>query len=141
MLGHQMAAHPLDGTAGGWQTFGDQSFSMGVKSYDSDNGMLGMYGPAVGDAARIFTGRIDMTNLEHPALTFYTFNLQNSDGILDQNELTVLADEYDGQGFKKIKTLVINEVAGGVRGLEKAREFAPFGHAGFDPTGIIRLTP
>lgn len=120
MLGHQMAAHPLDGTAGGWQTFGDQSFSMGVKSYDSDNGMLGMYGPAVGDAARIFTGRIDMTNLEHPALTFYTFNLQNSDGILDQNELTVLADEYDGQGFKKIKTLVINEVAGGVRGWTKA---------------------
>ena len=25
--------------------------------------------------------------------------------------------------------------------VEKAREFAPFGHAGFDPTGIIRLTP
>ena len=25
--------------------------------------------------------------------------------------------------------------------LEKAREFDPFGHAGFDPTGIIRLTP
>ena len=25
--------------------------------------------------------------------------------------------------------------------LEKAREFAPFGHAGFDPSGIIRLTP
>ncbi len=27
------------------------------------------------------------------------------------------------------------------QGMEKAREFAPFGHAGFDPTGIIRLTP
>ena len=25
--------------------------------------------------------------------------------------------------------------------LEKAREFDPFGHAGFDPTGIIRLPP
>ena len=25
--------------------------------------------------------------------------------------------------------------------MEKAREFDPFGHAGFDPTGIIRLTP
>ncbi len=25
--------------------------------------------------------------------------------------------------------------------VEKAREFDPFGHAGFDPTGIIRLTP
>ena len=25
--------------------------------------------------------------------------------------------------------------------LEKAREFDPFGHAGFDPSGIIRLTP
>lgn len=27
------------------------------------------------------------------------------------------------------------------RRMEKAREFDPFGHAGFDPTGIIRLTP
>ncbi len=25
--------------------------------------------------------------------------------------------------------------------VEKAREFDPFGHAGFDPSGIIRLTP
>ncbi|ROS81693.1 hypothetical protein EEL35_04850 [Muribaculaceae bacterium Isolate-042 (Harlan)] len=25
--------------------------------------------------------------------------------------------------------------------LEKAREFDPLGHAGFDPSGIIRLTP
>ena len=25
--------------------------------------------------------------------------------------------------------------------MEKAREFDPFGHAGFAPTGIIRLTP
>ncbi len=24
--------------------------------------------------------------------------------------------------------------------VEKAREFDPFGHAGFDPSGIIRLT-
>lgn len=118
-LDHQMAAHPLDDTAGGWQTFSDQSFSMGVKSYDSDNGMLGMYGPAIGDAARIFTGRIDMTELEHPSLSFYTFNLQNSDGVLDTNELTILADEYDGQGFKKVQTLVINDVAGGVRGWTK----------------------
>ena len=26
-------------------------------------------------------------------------------------------------------------------GVEKAREFDPFGHAGFDPSGVIRLTP
>ena len=25
--------------------------------------------------------------------------------------------------------------------VEKAREFDPLGHAGFDPSGIIRLTP
>ena len=25
--------------------------------------------------------------------------------------------------------------------VEKAREFDPFGHAGFDPSGIKRLTP
>ena len=28
-----------------------------------------------------------------------------------------------------------------VENIGKAREFDPFGHAGFDPTGIIRLTP
>ena len=28
-----------------------------------------------------------------------------------------------------------------VEGVEKARAFDPFGHAGFDPSGKIRLTP
>lgn len=119
-LEHIMAAHPLDETNGAWQNFGDQSFSMGVKSYDSDNGMIGMYGPAVGDAARLFTGRIDLTELDHPTLTFYTFNLQNADGVQDTNEITILADCGDGKGFVPIETLVVNDVADGIRGWAKA---------------------
>lgn len=118
-IGHIMAAHPLDNTNGSWQNFGDQSFSMGVKSYDADNGMIGMYGPAVGDAARLFTGRIDLTELDHPTLSFYTFNLQNADGVLHTNELTILADCGDGRGFVPVRTLVINDVAEGVRGWAK----------------------
>lgn len=119
-LEHIMAAHPLDDTNGAWQNFGDQSFSMGVKSYDSDNGMIGMYGPAVGDAARLFTGRIDFTELDHPTLTFYTFNLQNADGVQDTNEIKILADCGDGKGFVPVKTLVVDDVADGIRGWAKA---------------------
>lgn len=120
-LEHIMAAHPLDGTAGAWQNFGDQSFSMGVKSYDADNGMIGMNGPSIGDKARLFTGMIDFTGLEHPTLSFYTFNLQSADsGILDTNEITIQADCGDGLGFRPVETLVVNDLAGGVRGWTKA---------------------
>lgn len=120
-LEHIMAAYALDGTNGSWQNYGDQSFSMGVKSYDADNGMIGMNGPQVGDKARIFTGMIDFSSLEHPTLSFYTFNLQSAEsGILDTNEITILADSGDGLGFRPVQTLVVNDIAGGVRGWAKA---------------------
>lgn len=116
---HIFAAYPLDGTNGAWANYNDQSFSMGVKSYDGDNGMIGMYGPAIGDAARLFSGRIDFTGMEHPTLTFFTFNLQNADQVLDTNELTILVDRNDGNGFVPVTTFVINDLAGGVRGWAK----------------------
>lgn len=119
-ISHIMAAYPLGDTAGSWQNFGDQSFSMGVKSYDADNGMIGMYGPSIGDAARLFTGSIDMTGLEHPTLTFFTFNLQNADGVRDTNTITVLADYGDGEGFRSVETMVVDDIAAGVRGWAKA---------------------
>lgn len=115
---HIFAAHALDGTNGAWVAFGDQSFSNGVKSFDADNGMMGMYGPQVGDKARLFTGKIDFTGLEHPSLSFYTFNLQGSAEQYDLNEITIMAD--DGNGYTPVRTLVINDVAEGIRGWAKA---------------------
>lgn len=118
---HILAAHPLDNTNGAWVAFGDQSFSNGVKSYDADNGMMGMYGPAIGDKARLFTGRIDFTGMEHPTLTFYTFNLRGADhGTVDSNEITIAADNGTGAGFTPVQTLVVDEIADGVRGWAKA---------------------
>lgn len=114
-LTYIMAAMPLSG-AGSWTTFTDQSFTSGVKSYDTDNGMLGMYGPSIGDAARIFTGKIDFAGLQHPTLTFYTFNLFNGTNP-DLNELTIQAD--DGTGYTPVKTVVVNDACGGVRGWGK----------------------
>lgn len=116
---HIFAAHALADTQGAWMAFGDQSFSNGVKSYDADNGLMGMYGASIGDKARLFTGKIDFTGLEHPTLTFYTFNLRASDhGTVDTNEITIQAD--NGNGYVPVTTLVVDEVASGVRGWAKA---------------------
>ncbi len=115
-LSYIMAAMTLSGS-GSWQTYGDQSFSMGVKSYDSDNGMIGMYGPSVGDAARIFTGKIDFTKLKNPTLTFYTFNLQSDASTLDLNEISIKVNV--GDGYEEVEKIVVNDVANGVRGWAK----------------------
>ena len=44
-------------------------------------------------------------------------------------------------GLKQVKMGDYEACIADLWAVEKAREFDPFGHAGFDPTGIIRLTP
>ncbi len=51
------------------------------------------------------------------------------------NQILPIMQEHFGQSMNlaRIKLMALL--------LEKAREFDPLGHAGFDPSGIIRLTP
>ena len=70
-----------------------------------------------------------------------------------RSDLAVLIDSLEENpfqgdeltpGIRKIRMAITSKgrgKSGGARVMEKAREFDPFGHAGFDPTGIIRLTP
>ena len=59
----------------------------------------------------------------------------NSKDSVKVNQILPIMQDHFGQNMNlaRIKLMALL--------LETAREFDPFGHAGFDPSGIIRLTP
>jgi len=76
-----------------WDFYSDNSFE-DVKSQDGDNGMFAMYGSDRGKWAQFSTGKIDLTGLAHPMLTFYTYNMVGN--LPDDNTIEVLVNDRSG---------------------------------------------
>ncbi len=76
---------------GQWNTFNDSFFS-DVKSHDNDNGFAGFIGQNSGASGVLYTGKIDLGNVEKPELRFYVFNPYND----NSNEIMVQLLDKDG---------------------------------------------
>ncbi len=73
-------AYPMNGSWVG--TTADVTAGYGMTPYDGDNGMLLFGGPFIGCEAYIFSGKIKLTDIEKPMLTFRYFD-DGSGNILD----------------------------------------------------------
>jgi len=100
------AAHSLmrsENRDGLWSIYTDES---GITSHDGDNGMAAMFGEFAGADATLFSGKISLTGLANPALTFYTYCIDGEDD--DRNEIEVSVNE--GNGFATEKLLAVSDL-------------------------------
>lgn len=70
-----------------WKGFTNET---GIESQDGDNGFFGSEGSYLQDSATFITGKIDLSGLETPTLTFYTYNIVDGEDR-DINTLRVSA--------------------------------------------------
>ncbi len=82
-----------------WDNASDSYFEE-VQSQDADNGMLYMFGDAIGSQGYLQLGKIDLAGVDSPMLTFYVYNMVGE--IPDDNEMEVFAasgsDDYQSLG-------------------------------------------
>lgn len=88
-----------------WDFYSDSRFE-DVVSQDNDNGMLAMYGHDKGNSAYFSTGKVDLTGLQNPVLTFYLFNMVGS--LANENTVEVQVD--DRSGFQSMATYRLGDL-------------------------------
>lgn len=87
-----------------WDPYTDEA-GIGITSQDADNGFLVMAGLSPDDCARIYTGKIDLSGITAPELSFYVYN---TDVAPDANTLEVYA-ALPGGSYNFVKEVTIGE--------------------------------
>ncbi len=83
----------------------------GVSSQDGDNGIISITGSAVGANASIQSGKIDLSDMVNPALTFYSFTIADSKtGQPSNNKLEVSIAEAGGE-FTTLLSTTASEIS------------------------------
>lgn len=88
-----------------WQLANDGT--LGMNSFDGDNGFFMMQGNNTDAAAGIITGKIDLSNMTQPALSFYTYNIQ---GDYPDVNMFVIDVAADGGDYQNIATYTIDRI-------------------------------
>ena len=86
--------------------YNDESFT-DLQSCDGDNGFIGIQGQYLDDALRLFTGKIDLSAIQNPAFTFYTYNI----GGDDVNEISILVRKANDEEWTNVLTTTVLEAA------------------------------
>lgn len=94
-------------TAPAWTPLTDEDVA-DLASRDGDGGYVAMLGENTDDSARYYSGKIDLSGLQNPVLSFYTFNFGNGSNNDDENVLEIYGGT--GSGFNLIKSMEIKEV-------------------------------
>lgn len=102
---------------GSWNIFGDDRFT-DLTSADSDNGYLAFQAQYLEQFASFFSGKIDLSQLAAPGLTFYTYNIVGSDGNEDLNEIVVSVKTLNGE-WTPVQSATVNEMCNGNPGWNK----------------------
>lgn len=90
-----------------WDALSDAGTN--ITSYDADGGYLAMSALSSGDCARFYSGKIDISQLAEPVLSFYVYNYYNGKNAEDLNELEVYVS--DGSQFTLRKDLIVSDLA------------------------------
>lgn len=72
---------------------------IGLDSYDHDNGFFAMKGENLNAAAGLISGKIDLSALSRPALTFYTYNIE---GEFPDDNILVIQVAKPGENFETV---------------------------------------
>lgn len=98
-----------------WKLATETSFTA-IQSQDADGGFIAMQGQTVGDSAMVYTGKLDLTGVSRPALTFRTYNIPDETGEnkTDINTLDILYDT--GNGWVSVKRGTVNDLCNGGTG-------------------------
>lgn len=89
-----------------WDAIADANSN--IASYDGDGGYLAMSALSSGDCARLYSGKIDISALAEPVLSFYVYNYYNGKNAEDLNELEVYVS--DGTQFSLCKDLIVHDL-------------------------------
>ncbi|MCM1451757.1 MAG: choice-of-anchor J domain-containing protein [Clostridium sp.] len=89
-----------------WDPVADASTD--TKAADGDGGYLAMMSADLTDCARFYSGKIDLSGLESPALTFYAYNPHNGLNAKSNNTFGVYVN--GGTGFALAKEFTISSL-------------------------------
>lgn len=89
-----------------WGVYGDEYFS-DMQSQDGDGGFIGLHGTSVGDQGSFATGKIDLSGIDKPTLSFYLWKNEASDP--NTNTLDVFVST-DGKNWTSAKQFVITDL-------------------------------
>lgn len=106
-----IAVQNIEEKDGEWMIY-DEGSIPGYGSADSDGGYFAIRAKYINSVSRLLLGKFDFSDIESPALNFYTYNYRAyvSDGeeIPNNNEVSVVIN--DGAGYKKVSTTVMSEL-------------------------------
>lgn len=81
----------------------------GLASVDADGGYLGCYGASPSYSADYFSGKIDLSGMKSPGLTFYTYNIPGQS--VDNNQVAISIFSPDGH-HKPVMVTGVAQTAG-----------------------------
>lgn len=88
-----------------WDNYTDAS-GIGITSQDGDNGFAVMAGMKANDCARLYTGKIDLTDTTQPVLSFYVYNTEQTE---DNNILEIYAS-HGGTSYSFVKEIKVSDL-------------------------------
>lgn len=88
-----------------WDPYTDEATDR-YRSVDADNGFIVMAGTSCGDCARLYTGKISLSGVTDPALTFF---LYNDDQPEDTNTIEVYGAAAGGQ-WRLLKDMQVRDL-------------------------------
>lgn len=104
-MNHVFIAEQINGYAE-WSLMTESS---GIPSQDDDDGFIVMYSDP-GESASITSGKIDLSGLDSPCLSFYAYNIARyAPKYNDDNEVTVSIRQPGGE-FSDLRTVVMSEL-------------------------------
>ncbi len=99
-----VGVNPING--GNWSAYDDNL----IPSQDGDSRVLAMFGQYEGTSAELLTGLVTLEGMTNPTLSFYTYNLGDLDGgVDDTNELTVSVKAKGEFEFTELKATKVCE--------------------------------
>lgn len=100
----------IDGTCESYGLFTDNTIQS-CASYDGDNGYVYMRASALDQYGLLQSGKIDLSGMSNPGLTFYTYNFVSRDGDRDTNVIEVSVRGADGT-FRQVFGSTVTDIAG-----------------------------
>lgn len=93
-----------------WMVVGGFSYNgRDIEPQDNDGGMMGMENTVPDETISLFTGKIDLSTLSAPALSFWVYNYIGDNGKDNANELAVKIWGDNDEEFMPLQTIVIGE--------------------------------
>ncbi len=90
-----------------WDLASDNTFEE-VQSVDGDNGLIAMYGSNEGSMGHLYSGKINIENLEKPMLTFYLYNFMEPRA--DENTVDIYLRGAGARDYDKVKSIVLKDL-------------------------------